>query len=73
VTDPRTPKQRKDGWKFSRVESLARFSITEMKEKLEQKERGACSCKDKDILCKTMCGTLLGPDAKDIDLKAPRE
>jgi len=72
-TDPRTPKQRKDDWKFSRVEGLGRFTVTQMKDKLEQKKTGKCSCKDKDTLCKTMCGTLLGPGAKDIDLKAPRE
>jgi len=73
ATDPRTPRQHKDGWKFSRVESLARFGVAAMKEKLEQKKRGACTCKDKDILCKTMCGTLLGPGAKDVELNAPRE
>jgi sulfatase modifying factor 1 len=77
ATDPRTPRQRSEDWKLSRVESLARFSVAEMKEKLEQKKRGACTCKPAggtaDVLCKTMCGTLLGPDAKDADLKAPRE
>jgi sulfatase modifying factor 1 len=72
-TDPRTPKQRKDDWKFSRVEGLGRFTIAQMKEKLREKKAGGCSCKDKDTLCKTMCGTLLGPGAKDADLKAPRE
>lgn len=73
ATDPRTPKQRKDDWKFSRVESLARFGVDAVKKKLDEKKAGSCSCKEKDILCKTMCGTLLGPDAKDVDLKAPRE
>jgi sulfatase modifying factor 1 len=64
-TDPRTPKQRKAGWKFSRVEAIAGFSLAKVKEKLELKEKGACTCGDKDILCKTMCGTLLGPGAVD--------
>jgi len=36
-----------------------------MKRKLELKERGEYHCKDKDILCKTMCGTLLGAGVKD--------
>ncbi len=73
TTDPRTPRQRSEDWKFSRVESLARFGVASMKEKLEQKKSGACTCKPTDVLCKTMCGTLLGPDAKDADLEAPRE
>jgi sulfatase modifying factor 1 len=30
-----------------------------MKKKLELKAKGQCTCKDKDVLCKTMCGTLL--------------
>lgn len=71
-TDPRTPKQRKKNWKFKRVESLARFTVEEMQDKLELKKQGKCSCKSRDILCKTMCGTLLGPSAQDADLKAPR-
>ncbi len=65
ATDPRTPKQRKADWKFSRVEAMARFTVAQVKEKLAQKEKGACTCPDKDILCKTMCGTLLGPGAVD--------
>ncbi|MCC6645882.1 MAG: hypothetical protein IT374_09965 [Polyangiaceae bacterium] len=73
-TDPRTPHQRKEAEPFSKVESLARFSAADVREKLDEKRRtGGCACKPKDTLCKTMCGTLLGPDAKDIDLKAPRE
>jgi formylglycine-generating enzyme len=36
-----------------------------MKKKLELKKAGQCTCKDTDVLCKTMCGTLLGPGAKD--------
>lgn len=73
VTDPRTPKQRKDNWSFRRVEQLARFSVVQMQRKLELKEQGQCTCRDRDILCKTMCGTLLGPNAVDADLKAPRQ
>ncbi len=66
-TEPRTNKQLADGWKFSSVERLARFSTDEMKQKLELKRRGACQCGPKETLCKTMCGTLLGPGAKDGD------
>jgi len=72
ATDPRTPKQVKGSWNFRRVESLAPFSVEQMKHKLELKTRGECKCKDEDKLCRTMCGTLLGPNARDIDLKAPR-
>lgn len=64
-TDPRTPKQIKENWKWSRVEKLAGFTVEQMKEKLLLKEQGRCECSPKDILCKTMCGTLLGPSAKD--------
>lgn len=64
-TDPRTPKQIKKGTKFDYVERLARFSVAEMQQKLEQKSKGQCDCKPHDILCKTMCGTLLGPGARD--------
>jgi len=66
-SDPRTPKQIRDGWKFRSVERLAQFDVEEMKEKLELKKKGACTCGPKQILCKTMCGTLLGPNAKDGD------
>ncbi len=70
ATDPRTPKQRKKDREFSYVERLARFSVEQMKQKLELKKQGKCDCDDvkgkhERILCKTMCGTLLGPDAKD--------
>jgi sulfatase modifying factor 1 len=70
--DPRTPKQVKANTSMSRIEGYARFTIEQMKEKLSQKKRGACTCKPKDVLCKTMCGTLLGPGAKDVVLH-PRE
>jgi hypothetical protein len=66
ATDPRTPRQVRDGWKMNRVERIAGFSVDEMKQMLELKEKvPSCKCKDKDIRCKTMCGTLLGPEAKD--------
>jgi len=64
-TEPRTAKQIKAGWGFDRVERLAQFTTAQMKQKLEQKKEGKCTCRDKDTLCKTMCGTLLGPNAKD--------
>ena len=72
VTDPRTPKQIKANWSFSRVERLARFTVEQMREKLELKRQGKCTCRNRDILCKTMCGTLLGPNAVDADPHAPR-
>lgn len=71
-TDPRTPKQVKASWAFSRVERMARFTVEQMREKLELKRQGKCTCRDRDVLCKTMCGTLLGPNAVDADLTAPR-
>ena len=64
-TEPRTPKQLKEKWKFERVERSAGFTKQEMQAKLELKQQGKCECGEKDILCKTMCGTLLGPGAKD--------
>ena len=65
--DPRTPKQIKKGTKWGFIERMARFDVDQMKEKLELKSQGKCSCSPKDTLCKTMCGTLLGPGAKDAD------
>lgn len=64
-TDPRTPRQIKDGWKFGKVEKSAQFTIGQMQDILKKKEQGKCECKASDILCKTMCGTLLGPKAVD--------
>ena len=65
-TDPRTPKQRKDKWKFSKVEKSAQFTIQNVQDRLKQKATDAtCGCKSKDTLCKTICGTLLGPGAVD--------
>lgn len=65
-TDPRTPRQIKEGWKMQRVERLAGFSVEDMKRMRERKSaQPDCGCGAKDIRCKTMCGTLLGPEAKD--------
>ena len=63
--EPRTPMQVKKGIKLGYVERLARFTVDEMKQKLELKKKGKCVCGPTDTLCKTMCGTLLGPGAKD--------
>jgi hypothetical protein len=65
TTDPRTPQQIEKKWTLERVEKSAGFTLSEMKQKLEQQAKGQCTCAPKDILCKTMCGTLLGPSAKD--------
>jgi hypothetical protein len=62
-TDPRTPRQIKEGWKFSKVEKSAQFTIPQMQDMLKLRDQGKCGCKPKDVLCKTMCGTLLGPGA----------
>jgi formylglycine-generating enzyme len=72
VSDPRTPKQIKRGWKFDRIERLARFTTEEMRRKLELKAEGSCTCREGDTLCKTMCGVLLGPAAKDAELQENR-
>lgn len=71
--DPLTPKNKHDKWKMDRVERLAGFTVEQMKEKLELKKQGKCTCGERDIKCKTMCGTLLGPNAKDVDLKELRK
>lgn len=79
TTEPRTPMQIADGTKWSSVESLAGFTTEQMKQVLELKKKGACECgpkntlpgvklkKSPSYLCDTMCGTLLGPGAKDGD------
>jgi len=72
ATDPRTQWQQRDGWRMEKVEQLAQFTVAAMKDKLELKKSSKCECKDKDILCKTMCGTLLGPNAKDTSPSEPR-
>lgn len=71
ASDPRGPKQIARGWDFERIERMARFTREQMKEKLRQKAEGKCECGDKDTLCKTMCGTLVGPGAKDVVLGQP--
>jgi len=65
-TDPRTIKQRKANWKFEKVEQIAGFSRAEVQKALKTKaEKGNCACKPGDIRCNTLCGTLLGTEAKD--------
>jgi formylglycine-generating enzyme len=71
--EPLTPKQKADRWKWDRIERLANFTVDQMQEKLELKKQGRCSCGERDNRCKTMCGTLLGPDARDVDLKELRK
>ena len=77
-SDPRTPDQIAKKWKFRRVERLAGFKVGQMKEVLDKKAKGECHCKGNTLdgvklprrpgyLCKTMCGTLLAPGAKDGD------
>jgi sulfatase modifying factor 1 len=65
ATDPRTPKQIKASLSFEYVERMARVRRQEMRKKLELKAAGSCTCAAQDILCKTLCGTLLGPGARD--------
>lgn len=67
ATDPRTPRQMKEDWSIEKVEKRAQFTVAQMREKLELKKTGKCLCAERDILCKTMCGTLLGPGAVDAD------
>ncbi len=73
ATDPRTPHQRTKKWDFERIERLANTTRAEVKEALEKKAKGTCSCSARDVKCKTLCGSLLGPGAKDVDLKKLRE
>ena len=63
--DPRTPKQIREYRRFEKIEGLAGFTVEQMREKLRLKEQGKCTCDPDDTLCKTMCGTLLGPSAVD--------
>jgi formylglycine-generating enzyme len=73
ATDPLTPKQKHDKWKWDRIERLAGFTTEEMKQTLAKKAEGKCECGERDVRCKTMCGTLLGPNAKDVDLTELRK
>jgi hypothetical protein len=72
ATDPRTPRQRAENWAMSKVEGLAGFTVAAMQDKFKLKAEGKCTCNEKDITCKTMCGTLLGPGAKDATRDTPR-
>lgn len=72
LSNPLTARQQKSGWSLSKVEQSAQFKLSEIKEKLALKAEGKCTCDAKDILCKTMCGTLLGPNAKDATKDTPR-
>ncbi|MSP24211.1 MAG: hypothetical protein EXR75_03405 [Myxococcales bacterium] len=70
-----TKKQVADGISVAEVERLAGFTTAQMKQVLELKQKGECQCdgnrlpgltlKGPKYLCKTMCGTLLGPKVKD--------
>jgi hypothetical protein len=65
-TEPRTPKQQKLKWGFERVERIAGFTRDDVRSALEKKaKKGNCDCRPKDVRCNTICGTLLGPAAKD--------
>jgi formylglycine-generating enzyme len=64
-TDPRTPYQIKKNWKLERVERSAGITLEDLKVRLKDKAVGRCTCKAGDILCNTVCGTLLGPGARD--------
>jgi hypothetical protein len=64
-TDPRTPRQISEGWTMKKVEQAALTSLAEVKEKLDLKKQGKCTCSPKDVKCNTLCGTLLGPGAVD--------
>jgi formylglycine-generating enzyme len=65
-TDPRTPKQKKLNWEFERVERIAGFSREDVQKALAKKaKRSHCDCRPRDVRCNTICGTLLGPSAKD--------
>lgn len=75
ANEPRTTRQLKDGVSLANIERLAGFTLDQMKRVEELKKRGECNCEGNKLpglelkgpkwLCKTMCGTLLGPGAKD--------
>ena len=75
ASDPRTKRQIRQNWKFDRVERKAGFSVAQMKDVLASKRAGTCRCPgvtgawglSRDIMCKTMCGSLLAPGARDGD------
>jgi formylglycine-generating enzyme len=66
-SDPRAPRQIARGWDFQRVESLARFTTEQMRDKIRLKREGKCTCPDHNTLCRIMCGDMLGPRAVDAD------
>jgi sulfatase-modifying factor enzyme 1 len=63
--ETRTKKQLADHTSWARVEQIAGFTVDEMRAANERKARGECTCKPAEILCKTMCGTTVGPGAVD--------
>jgi hypothetical protein len=63
-TDPRTPYQIKKNWKLERVERSAGITLVDLKKRLDDKAKGRCTCPPGDILCNTICGTLLAPSGK---------
>ncbi|MBM4363119.1 MAG: SUMF1/EgtB/PvdO family nonheme iron enzyme, partial [Deltaproteobacteria bacterium] len=65
-TDPRTPKQVKKQMPFSSVERIARFTVEDVRRVLSPGRAAACNCSPRDVLCRTLCGTLLGPEARDV-------
>jgi hypothetical protein len=75
--DPLTKKQKGERRSLDYVERLAGFTLPQMKQVLALKAKGQCNCdgnklpgltiKGPSWMCKTMCGTLLGPGAKDGD------
>jgi len=72
-TDPRTTRQQKEKWSFDKVERIAGFTRAEIRAILEKKAKDpSCGCREGDIRCRTMCGSLLGEAAKDFD-KSSRE
>ncbi len=76
-TNPLTLRQQEQGWTMAKVEHSAQFTVADMQEKLKEKAAGTCDCSnekghEKQVLCKTMCGSLLGPDAEDVTKDTPR-
>lgn len=60
-TDPRTPRQRKENTTMKTIEGIAGVKVAYVKGILEKKKTDpSCGCSEKDIKCKTACGTLHG-------------
>jgi formylglycine-generating enzyme len=77
-SDPRTPKQRRKKVRFKNVERIAGFGVERTKKALELKRKGLCTCPAPTpeaakilprnrVLCKTLCGTTVGDNAKNGD------